>query len=99
MLEDGTTGWFSPATGFTGCIPKSSGERAGRQGRGDGEEGGGEDNMGPGLQGVHRGTEVKHGQTPTEGDQLNQPMIDTIFLLPLFLSHDLETARAARQKP
>ena len=30
--------------------------------------------MGPGLQGFHRGTEVEHGQTPTEGDQLNQPV-------------------------
>ena len=41
--------------------------------------------MGPGLQGLHRGTEVKHGQTPTEGDQLNQPTIDKILSLPLLM--------------
>ena len=96
MLEElspptnGTTGWISPATGFAGRVPKSSGWGVAEQG-GRGREEGGEDDMGPGVQGVHRGTQVEHGQTPTEGDQRCSHCI-------LIESHDLQTARATGQK-
>ena len=51
--------------------------------------------MGPGLQGFHRGTEVEHGQTPTEGDQLNQH--DTCTVTPGIEFHDLQTVKTTRR--
>ena len=50
--------------------------------------------MGPGLQGFHRGTEVEHGQTPTEGDQLNQHVYT---VTPGIEFHDLQTVKTTRR--
>ena len=51
--------------------------------------------MGPGLQGFHWGTEIEHGQTPTEGDQLNQHYTLTSMLV----FHDLKISRDVLSGP